>query len=98
MALSCETRRLAAISLGDLRITFVFIDNRFKPSHQRRQFKSHDLPENIEVDFIVAVDKAVASPHYLFPGNVGMRIPGHWGDPASRFSDDFVEFGQSQSE
>jgi hypothetical protein len=58
----------------------------------------YDLPEDIKINLIVAVDQPVSQAHDLRPGNFWEARAFFFGNPVGRFADNLKQPNQSEIE
>jgi hypothetical protein len=63
---------------------------------QWRQFDRYDLPQDIEINLIVAVNETIPRAHDLVPGDTRLEVARRQGYPVSRFADNLDELGQPE--
>jgi hypothetical protein len=71
-------------------------DNCLEGGNERRQINCDNLPEDIKIDRVVAVNEPVAQPYDLGPGDPGSLGPIFLGNAAGSFSDDLEQPDQRQ--
>ncbi len=83
-----------SIPIGDNRRRKIFTsrcDDFFQHTYQLREVDRDDLPENIEIECIVAMDQPIAQTNDLLQGNRGILLSDLRRDAVGCFSDDFQE-------